>query len=150
MFLGLGSLVFPFVRGGGAARNFFIASSYSVFHPPLALAFFFRYSSSLAFLTSLLTQSSHLSLALPRLLLLSSRNSAALVGGLSSAILSRPTCPAHVLHFIYYACGHPDSGRMAVMVSQAETIVLQITSCYFCYMYTLPNKDFLLETRSTR
>ena len=147
MFLGLGSLVFPFVRGGGAARNFFTASSYSVFHPPLALAFFFRYSSSLAFLTSLLTQSSHLSLALPRLLLLSSRNSATLVGGLSSAILSRPTCPAHVLHFIYYACGHPDSGRMAVMVSQAETIVLQITSCY---MYTLPNKDFLLETRSTR
>ena len=39
------------------------------------------------------------------------------------------------------------SGRMAVMVSQAETIVLQITSCY---MYTLPNKDFLLETRSIR
>ena len=39
------------------------------------------------------TQSSHLSLGLPRLLLPCSRNSAALFGSLSSAILS--TCPVH-------------------------------------------------------
>ena len=46
-----------------------------------------------AFFTSLFTQSSHLSLGLPRLLLPCSRNSAALFGNRSSAILS--TCPAH-------------------------------------------------------
>ena len=77
----------------GAARNFFTASSDSVFHPPLYLVFFFQSSSSPAFLTSLLTQSSHLSLGLPRLLLPCSRNSAALFGSLSPAILS--TCPVH-------------------------------------------------------
>ena len=77
----------------GAARNFFSASSDSLFHPPLSLVFFFRSSSSPAFLTSLLTQSSHLSLGLPRLLLPCSRNPTALFGSLSSAILS--TCPAH-------------------------------------------------------
>ena len=80
-------------QGWGAARNFFTASSDSLFHPPLSLVFFFQSSSSPAFLTSLLTQSSHLSLGLPRLLLPCSRNSAALFGSLSSAILS--TCPAH-------------------------------------------------------
>ena len=80
-------------QGWGAARNFFTASSDSIFHPPLSLVFFFQSSSSPAFLTSLLTQSSHLSLGLPRLLLPCSRNSAALFGSLSSAILS--TCPAH-------------------------------------------------------
>ena len=61
--------------------------------PPMSLVFFFQSSSSPAFLTSLLTQSSYLSLGLPRLLLPSSRNSAALFGSLSCAILS--TCPAH-------------------------------------------------------
>ena len=84
-------LFFPLSRG--AAHNFFIASSYSLFHPPLSLVFFFQSSSSPAFLTSLLTQFSNLSLGLPRLLLPCSRNSAALFGSLSSAILS--TCPAH-------------------------------------------------------
>ena len=59
----------------------------------MSLVFFFQSSSSPAFLTSLLTQSSHLSLGLPRLLLPGSRNSASLFGSLSSAILS--TCPAH-------------------------------------------------------
>ena len=59
----------------------------------LSLVFFFQSSSSPAFITSLLTQSSHLSLSLPRLLLPCSRNSAALFVSLSSAILS--TCPAH-------------------------------------------------------
>ena len=63
-----------------------------VFSTLLSLVFFFQSSSSPAFLISLLTQSSHLSLGLPRLLLPCSRNSAAL-GSLSSAILS--TCPAH-------------------------------------------------------
>ena len=74
--------------------TFFTASSDSLFHPPLYLVFFFQSASSPAFLISLLTQSSHLSLGLPRLLLPCSRNSAALFGSLSSAILSR-TCPAH-------------------------------------------------------
>ena len=84
---------FPFCQGRGAARDFFTASSDSLFHPPLPLVFFFQSYSSHAFLTSLLTQSSHLSIGLPRLLLPCSRNSAALFGSLSSAILS--TCPAH-------------------------------------------------------
>ena len=73
-------------------RNFFTASSESLFHPPLFLVFFFQSSSSPAFFTSLLTHSSHLSLGLHHLLLPSSCNSAALFGSLSSAILS--TCPA--------------------------------------------------------
>ena len=81
---------FSLCQGWGAAHNFFTASSDSLFHPPLSLVF--QFSSSPAF-TSLLTQSSHLSLGLPRLLLPSSRNSAVLFGSLSSAILS--TCPAH-------------------------------------------------------
>ena len=80
-------------QGWGAARNFFTASSDSLFHTPLSLVFFFQSSSSPVFLTSLLTQSSHLSLGLPRLLLPCSHNSAALFGSMSSAILS--TCPAH-------------------------------------------------------
>ena len=79
---------FSLCQGQGAARNFFTASSDSLFHPPLSLVFFFQSSSSPAFLTSLLTQSSHLSLGLPRLLLPCSRNSAALFCSLSSAILS--------------------------------------------------------------
>ena len=65
----------------------------SLFHPPLSLFFFFQSSFSPVFFTSLLTLSSHLSLGLPRLLQPCSRNSAALFGSLSSAILS--TCPAH-------------------------------------------------------
>ena len=64
-----------------------------LFHLPLSLVFFFQSPSSPAFFTSLLTQSSHLSFGLPRLLLPFSRNSAALFGSQSSAILS--TCPAH-------------------------------------------------------
>ena len=65
----------------------------SLFHPPLSLVLFFQSSSFPAFLKSLLTQSSHISLGLPRLLLPCSRNSAAIFGSLSSAILS--TCQAH-------------------------------------------------------
>ena len=61
--------LFPFVRGEVLALNFFTASSDCIFLPPLALVFFFQSSSSLAFFTSLLTQSSHISLGLSRLLL---------------------------------------------------------------------------------
>ena len=84
---------FPFARGEVLHAIFFTASSASLFHPPLSLVFFFQSSSSHSFLTSLWTQSSHLSLGLPRLVLPCSRDSAALFGSLSSAILS--TCPAH-------------------------------------------------------
>ncbi len=85
---------FPFVRGEVLPATFSPPHMIdSLFHPPLSLAFFFQSSSSPAYLTSFLTQSSHLSLGLPRLLLPCSRNSAALFGSLSSAILS--TCPAH-------------------------------------------------------
>ena len=59
----------------------------------MSLVFFFQSSSSIAFIASLLTQSSHLSIGLPRLLLSCSRNSAALFGSLSSAIHS--ACPVH-------------------------------------------------------
>ena len=73
----------------------------ATFSPPHLLVFstllcLLSSSSSLpppAFFTSLFTQSYHLSLGLPRLLLPCSRNSAALFGSLSSAILS--TCSAH-------------------------------------------------------
>ena len=85
---------FSLCQGWGAARNFFTASPDSLFHPHLSLVFFSQSPSSPAFLTSLLTQSSHLSIGLPRLLLPSSRNYAALFGSLSSAILS--TCPPHL------------------------------------------------------
>ena len=65
-----------------------------LFHPPLSpVVFFFQSPSSPAFFTSLFTQSSHLSLGPPHLLLPCSRNSAALFGSLLSAILS--TWPAH-------------------------------------------------------
>ena len=61
-----------------------LSSSYCLLLPVFLLT---------AFLTSLLTRSFHLSFGLPCLLLPCSRNSAALFGSLSSAILS--TCPAH-------------------------------------------------------
>ena len=66
---------FSLCQGWGDALNLFTASSDSLSHPPLSLVFFVQSSSSSAFLTSLLTQSSHISLSLPRLLLPSSRNS---------------------------------------------------------------------------
>ena len=89
----LSLFLFSLCQGWGAACNFFTASSASLFHPPPSPVFFFQSPSSPAFFTSLFTQSSHLSLGLPRLLLPCSRNYAALFGSLSSAILS--TCPAH-------------------------------------------------------
>ena len=84
---------FSLCQGWGDSCNFFTASSASLFHPTLYCVFFFQSPSSPAFFTSLFTQSSHLSLGLPRLLLPCSRNYAALFGNRSSAILS--TCPAH-------------------------------------------------------
>ena len=85
-------LVFP-LSGVRCCLQLLHVSSDSLFHPPLSLVFFFQSSSSPAFLISLLTQSSHISLCLRRLLLPCSRNSPALFDSLSSAILS--TCPAH-------------------------------------------------------
>ena len=86
-------LFFPFIRGEVLPATFFTASSAILPHPPLSPVFFFQSPSSPAFFTSLLTQSSHRGLGLPRLLLPCSRNSAALFGSLSSGILS--TCPAY-------------------------------------------------------
>ena len=60
---------------------------------PPSSVFFFQSPSSPVFFTSLLTQSSHLSLGLPHLLLPCSSNSAALCDSRSSAILSM--YPAH-------------------------------------------------------
>ena len=57
------------------------------------LVIFCQSSSSPDFLTYVLTQPSHLSLGLARILLPCSRNTAALIGSVSSAIHS--TCPAH-------------------------------------------------------
>ena len=62
-------LFFPMSGVRCCPQLFFTASSDSLFHPPLYLVFFFQYYFSPAFLISLLTQSSHLSLDLPRLLL---------------------------------------------------------------------------------
>ena len=84
---------FSLYQGWGAACNFFTALSAILLHPPLSPVFSFQSPSSPVFFTSLFTQPSHLSLGLPRLLLPCSRNSAALFGSRSSAILS--TCPAH-------------------------------------------------------
>ena len=69
------------------------STSDSLYHPPLSLVFFFQSFSSPAFLTSHLTQASHLIIGLNRILLPCSRNFTALVGCLSCAILS--TCPVH-------------------------------------------------------
>ena len=65
----------------------------AAFSTPHLIVFFVQSSYSPAFLTSLLTRSSHLSIDLPSILLPCARNSAALFGSLSSAILSM--CPAH-------------------------------------------------------
>ena len=62
-------------------------------YPPSSVSCLLIPVSLLSCLLHIFTQSSHLSLGLPRLLLPCSRNSAALFGSLSSAILS--TCPVH-------------------------------------------------------
>ena len=70
------------ITAQGVNYAYITAASVSLFHPPLSLVFFVQSSSSPAFPTSLLTtQSFHLSLVLPRVLL-SSRNCAALFGSL--------------------------------------------------------------------
>ena len=72
-------LFFP-LSGVRCCLQLFTASSAIIIHPPLSPVFFFQSPSSPVFFTSLLTQSSHLSLGLPRLLLPCSRNYAALFG----------------------------------------------------------------------
>ena len=80
--------LFPFVRGEVRPAMTFSPRHLLVFSTPSVSCLLLP-----AFFTSLLTQSSHISLGLHRLLLPCSRNSAALFGSLSSAILS--TCPTH-------------------------------------------------------
>ena len=63
------------------------------FHWPLLLVFSLHFSSSSAFLRSLLTQSSHLSCGLPRFLKLSCFFVSDIFGNLSSFILT--ICPYH-------------------------------------------------------
>ena len=79
--------LFPFVSGEVLPATF-SPPHLLVFPPPLSPVLFFQSPSSPAFFTSLLTQSSHLSHVLALLLLPCSRNSVALFGSLSSAILS--------------------------------------------------------------
>ena len=84
--------IFPFIRGEVLPELFHRLICYS--SPPSSVyCFLLPVSLYPVFFTSLLKQSSHLSLGLPRLLLPCSRNPAALFGSLSSAILY--TCPAH-------------------------------------------------------
>ena len=90
----------PFFPLSGVRCDFFTASSDSLFHPPMSPVFFFQSSSSPVFLSSL-------SIRLPRLPLPSSRNSAALFGSLSSAILS--TCPANSYCSLLIAISLPNS-----------------------------------------
>ena len=82
-------------------------------------------SPSPAFLTSLLTQSSHLSLGLPRLLLPCSRNSAALFGSLSSAILSM--CPSDCSPLLHrYRVLSKVVSRMSSTHSRVQLLMLSI------------------------
>ena len=83
--------LFPFVRGEVLLATF-SPPHLIVFSTLLSPVFFFQSSSSPACFTS------HLSLGLPRLLLPSTCNSAALFGSLSSGILS--TYPAHCSLFL--------------------------------------------------
>ena len=78
--LSLSLPLFSLCQGWSSARNFFTAWSDRLFHPTLYLVFFFQSSSCRAFFTSLLPQSAHLSLDLPRLLLPPWRYSAAHFG----------------------------------------------------------------------
>ena len=68
------------------------------FHRSLLMAFSLHFSSSFAFLKSLLTQSSHLSCGLPRFLEPSCLFVSALFGSLSSFI--RTMCPAHFIRLL--------------------------------------------------
>ena len=91
--------LFPFVRGEVLPATCSppqISDSLST-HPVSCLLLLVSLLSCLLHI-SLLIQSSHLSLDLSRLLLSCSRNSAAPVGSLSSAIIS--TCPAHCNRFL--------------------------------------------------
>ena len=102
--LSLSLPLFPFVGDEVSPATFVTASSDSLFHPPLYHVFFFQSSSSPAFLTSLVTQSRHLSLGLLRLLLPSSLTSAALFVRLSSIrVLSIVICSSAVSRHAFSA-----------------------------------------------
>ena len=81
---------FSLCQGWGDACNFFTASSASLFHPTLSCVFFFQFPSSPAFSLYTVLPSQPWPPSSPPAC---SRNSAALFGNRSSAILS--TCPAH-------------------------------------------------------
>ena len=116
---------FPFVRGEVLPATFspphLLAS---LFHPPLSPVLFFQFTSSLAFFTSLLTQSSHISFGLPRLRLPCSRNYAALFGrGHPQSFLRiQPTV----------ICSSPVS-----MSSSSALPSLPITPPFFAYVETI-------------
>ena len=116
---------FPFVRGEVLPASF-SPPHLLVFHPPLYL-FFVQSPSSPVFFTSLFTQSFHLSLGLPRLLLPCSRNSAALFGSVSSVILS--TCPVHcnlLLTSLCQALIHSGSSLNSTILLLSSLVTLAI------------------------
>ena len=118
---------FPFVRGEVLPATF-SPPHLIVFSTLLCLLFsFFQSSSSPAFLTSLLTQSSYLSLGLPRLLLPCSHNYAALFGSLSSAILS--TCPAHCNLLLTSL----SVKLLCTPVSSVNSTILRLSALVTCY-----------------
>ena len=137
---------FPFVRGEVLPATS-SPPHLIVFSTLMSLVFFFfQSSSSPVFLTSLLTQSFHLSLGLPLLLLPYSRNSVALFGSLSSAILS--TCPAHcslLLTSLYVKllCTHVSSLNSTILLLSALVPLaifrtqLFSHTCSLCWMYIL-------------
>ena len=106
--------------------------------------------SSPAILVSLLTQSSHLSLGLPRLLLPGSRNSAAFFGSLSSTILS--TCPAHY-SLLFTSLSLSSSSVLCSKICNTFVIeifetndnydcpLLHSTGCIFVYSHTSSTQE---------
>ena len=113
---------FSLCQGWGAARNFFTASSDSIFHPPLSLVFFFQSSSSPAFRTSS-----------PPISALSSLVSSCPVRvtlPLSSVVYHPPSC-LRVLHTV--VCFSPVS-----LSSSSELVYLPLTPPFFsCLPYLL-------------
>ena len=115
----------------------------TLFNPPLYLVLFFQFSSYPAFVTSLLAVSSHLSLVFPRLLLPCSRDSAALFGSLSSAILS--TCPAHCNLLL----ASLSLKLLCTPVSSINSTILRLSAlvtgpCYFSYPVVFAHLQSLL------
>ena len=112
-------------QGCGDARNFFTASSDSLFHPPLSLVFFFQSPSSPAFLTSLLTQSSHLSLA---------------------SLVS--SCPAHItLPLSSVVCYPPSFLRVCLYCGYPPVLV--VVFLVFCNILLSLSQDFSIHPISS-